>query len=98
MPQDQPQPIATWNAARDVWETPQASLLCGHSAVYSATLPASGSMRSGALYEHQTSAHPTAESESSSLLPTPTASDGCGGPCPPRPGHTVRLHDLLVYG
>lgn len=56
------------------------NLLCGHSDVYSATLPPSGIALNGALYEHQTSEHHTTANGSSSspgaMIPTPTATDG----------------------
>ena len=59
------------------------NLLCGHSDVYSATLPPSGIALNGALYEHQTSEHHTTANGSSSLpgamIPTPTATDGARG-------------------
>jgi len=51
-------------------------MFCGHLAVYSETFPASGSMRSGVLYEHETQAPLTTGPGSSSspgLLPTPAA-------------------------
>src|SRR4051812_37769069 len=70
-----PQPVATWNPARGVWETENVAL-CGHSEPYSATWPTSGTTRNGTAYELPTPAHPTDGSASSStpgLLPTPTA-------------------------
>ena len=80
------QPLAIWNPARDVWEQGGAmtpNLLCGHSDVYSATLPPSGIALNGALYEHQTSEHHTTANGSSSspgaMIPTPTATDGARG-------------------
>lgn len=70
-----PEPIATWNSARGVWETAETSLLCEHSALYSGTWPTSGSMRNGRSYPPLTPGHRTGGSGSSSLLglPTPTA-------------------------
>lgn len=65
-----PQPIATWNPARDVWETNQGCL-CGHLLVYSETLPTSGMTRAGTAYALPTSAPHMDGSESSSLLGTP---------------------------
>jgi DNA (cytosine-5)-methyltransferase 1 len=68
---------AAWNGARGAWVTPGLAGLCGHSELYSATLPTSGSMRNGRLYAHPTPAHSTAVSASSSshgLLPTPKPS------------------------
>lgn len=64
-------PLAIWNNAQDVWEktgekvTP--NLLCGHSGVYSETLPASGIALNGVLYGHQTLGNRTAEKECLSL-------------------------------
>ena len=71
-----PRPMAAWNGARGVWETPNLNLLCGHLVPYWETLPTSGSMRTGRLYPRAMPGHRTAGSESSSspgLLPTPTA-------------------------
>lgn len=76
-------PIATWSPARGAWETEAVSLLCGHSALYSATWPASGSMRNGAAFARRRSGLPTAESGYSSslgpLLKTPTTNLGSNG-------------------
>ncbi len=73
----QPTPMATWNPARGVWETDGTNLFCEHSELYSATWPASGSMRSGRCFERPTSAPRTVGSASSSsagpLLKTPTS-------------------------
>ena len=71
------QPIATWNPARGVWETPRTNLICGHSEPYSATWPSSGSMRNGSAYPRPTSAPPMSAGASSSSpgLPTPRARD-----------------------
>ena len=73
-------PTAIWNRARGVWETLEASLLCGHWVPYSVTWPTSGSMHAGRAYERPTSALPTAASGSSSPpgLPTPKARDAKG--------------------
>ena len=79
--------IATWNSARDVWETEAVSLLSGRSDVYSGIFPILGMTVNGVAYELPTSAHPTDGSESlfsqlgGKLIPTPRASDGeKGGP------------------
>lgn len=72
-----PKPIATWNRARDVWETDQASI-CGHWAAFSETWPISGMTHSGAAYELPTSA-PRTDDSASSLLPTPESADASGG-------------------
>jgi hypothetical protein len=75
-----PELLATWNRARGVWEVPNTeSLICGHSAPYSATWPPSGMTRGGSAYTLPTSAPHTRDSEFSSLLPTPTRHDGIGG-------------------
>lgn len=65
------------------------SLFCGHSELYSATWPASGSMRNGSAYRRPTSAPLTSAGASSSspgpqLLPTPTSSEHTG------PGHAAQ--------
>ena len=69
------QPIATWNPARGVWETSETNLFCEHSELYSATWPASGSMRNGSAYRRPPSARRTSGGASSSSpgLPTPRA-------------------------
>lgn len=71
-----PGPTATWNPARGVWETAEASILCEHSPVFSEIWPTSGSMRSGSLLPPRRSAPRTGGSGSSSspgrLLKTPT--------------------------
>ena len=75
-----PEPIAQWNPTRDCWETTQqASLLCEHWDVYSETWPTSGMTRSGVAYALPTWEPPTGDSESSSLLPTPVATEGTKG-------------------
>lgn len=83
----QGKPIATWNDARNVWETPQGTLFCEHLVPYSETWPRSGSMRNGAAFSRPRSEPPTGESGSSSwhgLLPTPTAQ--LNAPAPWKPG------------
>lgn len=73
-----PEPIAVWNPARGAWETrkSQAGMFCEHSELYLETFPTSGSMRNGKLFPRQTSEPPTGGNEfSSSLLPTPQATD-----------------------
>ena len=75
-----PEPIAQWNPIRDCWETTQqASLLSEHWDAYSETWPTSGMTRSGVAYELPTWEPPTDGSESSSLLPTPVATEGTKG-------------------
>lgn len=91
-----PQPIAIWNHARGVWEVPGTeSLICGHSERFSATWPSSGTWDLGSAYALPTSAHHTDDSASSSLLPTPSVSDGTGGHMN-RSGD--RSHELLLPG
>ena len=71
-----PEPIAQWNPIRDCWETTQqASLLSEHLDVFSETWPTSGMTRSGVAYALPTWEPPTGDSESSSLLRTPTSRD-----------------------
>lgn len=69
-------PLATWNAARGVWETARVGL-CGHAEVWSETWPASAMWDESGVYELLTSEHPTDGSGCSSahglLLKTPTA-------------------------
>lgn len=73
---------AFWNPARGVWETSETNLFCEHSELYSATWPASGSMRNGVASKPAMSAPPTAAAASSSapgrLMPTPRTSDTNG--------------------
>lgn len=70
----QPQPLATWNPARSVWETSQESI-CGHLMPFSQTLPRSGSMRTGRLYQRPAWV-PRTNASVGSVLPTPRASRG----------------------
>jgi hypothetical protein len=81
-----PTPLATWNPARGVWETNQPSLLCGHSAPYSAPWPTSGTTHAGSCYAPPTSEHPTTGLASSLppgppklLFKTPTSNLGRNG-------------------
>ena len=69
-----PKPVAAWNSARDVWETPQTEgFFCEHLDVFSETFPTSGMTVSGVAYELPTWEPATQDSESSSLLKTPTS-------------------------
>ena len=69
---------ATWNPARDAWETNGGGLFCEHLDVYSETWPTSGMTRGGVAYELPTLAPPTDVTESSCShgLPTPRAPRG----------------------
>ena len=72
-----PEPIATWNSARGVWERPELNMLCGHAVPFSETWPTSFMTRGGRLYPLPTPGHRTDASGCSSspgLLPTPAAS------------------------
>lgn len=71
-----PEPIARWNAARDVWETGTTGLFCEHSDVFSATFPASGMTRCGAVFPLPPWDAHICAGGSSSLLPTPDATHG----------------------
>lgn len=99
------QPIATWNPARGVWETNQTSLLCEHSALFSASFPTSGMTHDGRAYELPTPELRTAGSACSSspgLLKTPTAAlanlTGTQHPDKRRAGgHGPTLADEVVH-
>ena len=77
-------PIASWNPARDVWETPDSEgLFCEHWDVFSETFPSSGTTRGGTAYALPTWEQRTDGSASSSsltLLGTPTSRDWKDGP------------------
>lgn len=74
-----PEPIATWNPARSVWETTQ-TMLCGHSELFSETWPAWGMTQGGVAFALPTRV-PRMDGSASSSLPTPRATDGTkGGP------------------
>jgi hypothetical protein len=94
-----PKHLATWNTARDAWEKPDTEgLTCGHSAVYSATFPTSGSMRNGVVYELPKWEHAMPDTASSSspddakLLLTPVASEGL------KPSNTMGVARRLSTG
>lgn len=96
-----PKPIASWNTARDVWETPQTEgLFCEHLDVYSETFPTSGMTANGAAYELPTWEPRTDDSESSSLLRTVMADEAGGGPLSPamakHRGQTLRLSGQVI--
>jgi len=82
-----PKHIATWNTARSVWETGQASLFCEHSAAFSAIWPISGMTRAGTAFERQIpvlrmsgTVLSSGRGDETSLLPTPDASHFEGRP------------------
>jgi hypothetical protein len=78
-------PTLTWNSVRGVWERAgMVNLLCEHSELFSETWPTSGMMRNGQVFELQTQAHLTTDSECSSL-PTLSAAT--------EPGWTVQPVD-----
>ena len=95
----QQKPIAVWNTARDVWETPGTeSVICEHSDVFSATWPTSGMTLSGTAYALPTSA-PATDGGACSFLPTPDASahkDNRIGREPHRPNDTDTLSRALA--
>ncbi|MBP2330633.1 hypothetical protein JOF56_011018 [Kibdelosporangium banguiense] len=84
-----PTPMATWNPARGVWETAQRTV-CGHWEPFSRTWPTSGMTRHGVAYVLPTWEPRTPDSESSSLLPTPTARD--------HKGPNQRADDTCLHG
>jgi len=97
-----PKPIATWNGARGVWEKRGGvNLFCEHLELFSETWPTSGSMRNGQAFELQTPVHPIKDSESSSLLRTPAASEAERGHQPEEKalarGGQVTLSGQLNY-
>lgn len=96
----QPQPIAIWNPARDVWERPDSmGLFCEHLAVFSETFPLSGTTRGGMASALPTWAQHTTDSGSSSSpstpVPTPSVADAMGGHLT-RSG--ARSNELLLPG
>ena len=73
-----PAHIATWNPARDVWETDRMSLFSEHPDVFSETWPKWGLMRSGEVFRLADLAPPTPVTGFSSW-PTPASRDEKGG-------------------
>ncbi len=67
------EPFAFFDREQSSWRTCQASLLPSESS--SPTWPRQGMWDAGYAFEHPTSARPTEESASSSLLPTPSAQE-----------------------
>lgn len=96
--------IASWNSARDVWETEAVSLLSGRSDVFSETFPISGSMRNGVAYELPMSV-PRMDASGSlfsqlggKLLPSPVAQPSGNSPddhLRKKPGREV-VTDLAI--
>jgi hypothetical protein len=98
----QQQPTLTWNSVRGVWEKAgMANLLCEHWELFSATWQTSGMMRNGQVFELPTLAHPTTDSEFSSL-PTPTAIQSRNATSGRQEGSRhhagTTLHDLVFDG
>lgn len=73
-----PTQIATWNPARDVWETDQTGLICEHLAAYSETWPTAGTTLNGVAYTRPALVLRIPVSGSSSLLGTPRTSSANG--------------------
>jgi hypothetical protein len=102
-----PKPIASWNPARDVWETPDSEgLFCEHWDVFSETFPSSGTTRGGTAYALPTWEQRTAGSASSSsptLLGTPTSRDWKNVGTPEAfsrrsEGHAQPLTEVVLHG
>ena len=74
-----PRQFAYFDPDSSCWRTWPAISLWGPE-TFSETLPKQGSMRSGRLYERPTSGPATSAPDSSSLLPTPAASEAGGTP------------------
>ena len=96
----QQQPTLSWNTARGAWERAgTVNLLCEHSELFSETWQTSGTMRNGKVYELQTQVPRTDVSESS-LLRSPTASQGEGGALGEKVarerGNTVGIRDQAM--
>lgn len=96
----QRQPTLIWNTARGVWEKPgMASLLCEHWELFSETWPTSGMTQNGQVFELPMQAHLTTDLESS-LLRSPTASQGEGGALGEeearKRGNTVGIRDQAM--
>lgn len=69
-----PTPLAVYDPETCSWRTSE-DIFGEGSTLSSQTLPPWGTTRRGVLYAHPTPELPTPVSDSSSLLPTPTASD-----------------------
>jgi hypothetical protein len=74
------QPLCQWDPSTETWGATSNDLFSERWVPYSETWPTWGSMHDGVAYELPTSAPRTADSESSSLLPTPLARDSKGAP------------------
>ena len=96
----QRQPTLLWNSARGVWEKPgMASLLCEHWELFSETWPTSGMTQNGQVFELPMQVRHTTDLESS-LLRSPTASQGEGGALGEeearKRGNTVGIRDQAM--
>jgi len=72
------QPQMEWNTQKKIWQLSTDGLLFEHWEPFLGTWQISGTMRNGLVYELPTPEHHTSVSESS-LLRSPTASQGEGG-------------------
>jgi hypothetical protein len=72
------QPLMEWNTQKKIWQHSTDGLLFEHWEPFLGTWQISGTMRNGLVYELPTPEHHTSVSESS-LLRSPTASQGEGG-------------------
>ena len=72
-----PTPFAYYDPELSCWRTSQGTLALDLTPS-SVTLPRSGSMRNGELFERPTLAHPIGANGCSSLLPTPRTTDANG--------------------
>jgi hypothetical protein len=76
----QRQPLAIWNTARDVWETPETNgLFCEHLDVFSETFPTSGTTVNGVAYALPTW-EPAMDDSASSSLPDDATLEYLGTP------------------
>lgn len=90
-------PFAYYDPDSSCWRTSQGTFLLD-SMLSSVTLPPSGSMHGGALYERPTLALATDEPGSLLLLATPVAGDGLGGGRTQESLRAARGADQVVWG
>ena len=88
-----PVPLAHYDRDSSCWRTSQVTFL-SDSTPSSVTLPSSGSMRSGALYERATLGPAIVGRDCSSLLGTPTAHERTHSPRPVH--HGVQLANQVA--